>query len=1052
MADPQLLPAMSDVAELSDAPDSSPPLQRYAVKRRLFKTPAAQPEMLDMSLLKVLTEGVVDLKGYGDGPGSVLRDFAHTNHLYQPSLSLVLQRVLVVGVRTFFMLLSDGFTSVWALAVDDRQMMDLVYEYRTSLRGSRLQVVLQKCMMRKSACYFLATNIRMEGMDSDEDTTNYVTEKGVVLPGSAFGKEAQTQQDNTKQWRMLICNGPRVSGASHASGETEHLISFVNECIAENVHKETFSVRLSVLRVDEMELLLTDGTRTLMARFADELAFVNGVFSKGTTLSKKCDVGDVLDIQAMGYAHMDHKRQQGTFQHYPTCIVTKCLQHLGRDKPGKHVRSLMHSAFLDHQETEALKPAVYTLPPHAVTRKGRHKCLMTVAAHSALACSSALVKNAKHAADLAHALNTKLSGFFEREDYMLVLTNLLIPREVSMLMRSSKIMMCRVLRQYVAAKFHTFMPAYLVVPRLQLKYGNQRIRRDNIYFQLYRKLVDSQFAVSLGAATGGVILYEARSKARMFSMERVLGSFKIDNMLECRCLVKGFEGVSEQRRLWRSVAPKNIMRCTLCAFKRERERLYWSIGLEGADEVAEKIAEMDSYCTHSRVVLGLRHRFMFRDERARWTQVDNMRRMLLTFHSRILQDSEFFSSYGLSYLQEMQGPREHRLSDVKQMRLADGSMQSLNLHGCIATLKKLNRVFPLTPGSLKVLQEECTLKCKEIWDFWLTTPMCEMDTRETMHVATFMPDLADGLPRLRLVLQITSTLMHGVRVIYVQPQGHARQCVLHIDPNFVSFLAHDGRNELLFSTDCTSFMRLLDQALVAQEVDAEYQKITGLNRSVDDLRMWTGKSDPNVLADYVVACSVHEVQDVAHVCFSDVLDIDETYSSVVHELRVFDFEILDTKMPYTSLDEEDLPELRQNRLCCHQLVYDMSHENTNLLLDIHLRRVQQIRRNGDMESDDESENDSQDDHVMDPGDDEEAPMTPTTPTYTSIHQNASNATVVYQQDEMELASGQDDEMQHAYLYSEEGSARDSDEPLSSGNMPQQDTVEEEDLPSSQEQQ
>ena len=123
----------------------------------------------------------------GSGPSCVLRDFAHINHLYQPSLSLTLQRVIVVGVRSFFLLLSDAFCSVWALAVDDAQMMDLVFQYRTALRGTQLQVVLHKCMMRDSA-FFLATNIRVEGAESEDDVVNYTTEDGEVLPGSHFAQ------------------------------------------------------------------------------------------------------------------------------------------------------------------------------------------------------------------------------------------------------------------------------------------------------------------------------------------------------------------------------------------------------------------------------------------------------------------------------------------------------------------------------------------------------------------------------------------------------------------------------------------------------------------------------------------------------------------------------------------------------------------------------------------------------------------------------------------------------------------------------------------------
>ena len=230
-----------------------------------------------MNPLRVLTHDPPVFQS-GSGPVSVLRDFAHTSHLYQPSLSLTLQRVLVVGVRSFFVLLSDACSSVWAIVVDDQQTMDLVYQNRDALRGSQVQVVLQKCMMRSNAAFFLATNIRMQGM-ADDDEANYVTQEGEVLPGSRFGMPAvqysrgaasgaasgasKAPAQEAQQWRMLVCNGPRVDHyAPGGDGEAiiEHLVSFVNVCIPTLVRKERFDARLSVLRVDESQVLLTDGT------------------------------------------------------------------------------------------------------------------------------------------------------------------------------------------------------------------------------------------------------------------------------------------------------------------------------------------------------------------------------------------------------------------------------------------------------------------------------------------------------------------------------------------------------------------------------------------------------------------------------------------------------------------------------------------------------------------------------------------------------------------------------------------------------------------------
>jgi len=237
--------------------------------------------------------------------------------------------------------------------------------------------------------------------------------------------------------------------------------------------------------------------------------------------------------------------------------------------------------------------------------------------------------------------------------------------------------------------------------------------------------------------------------------------------------------------------------------------------------------------------------------------------------------------------------------------------------------------------------------------------------------------------------------MHGARVVHVQSGNSASECCLRLDDDFVSFRAHDGRNEMMFSTECQSFMRMLDQALVSQEIDAEYQSRSGLERGADDLRVWLGGGSANVLADYVFACSVHAVQDVAQLCWLDLVvaedSDDDTEASIVYEMRLFDFELLDTKMAYTSLDEEPDPTQRNNLIGCQSLVTDMYEQHLSMLEDEDLRRRQLRRRNGDMESDDDAEDDeAQDDGAQTPAlhysdDDEEggAPTQVYSPGYSS---------------------------------------------------------------------
>jgi len=346
---------------------------------------------------------------------------------------------------------------------------------------------------------------------------------------------------------------------------------------------------------------------------------------------------------------------------------------------------------------------------------------------------------------------------------------------------------------------------------------------------------------------------------------------------------------------------------------------------------------------------------LFRDNKNQWARVDNMRDMLMLFEPHGLYNAEDFPSYSVELVANASGKREYRLPVVTRLTRANSSDLIHDLPGCCLTLRKLHMVFPLTPGVLLLLHVERLNACHVIWDAWLQTSMCEQEAQETVHVRCFMPELAPEHQRVRVVLQICGTLMHSARVLYVNQDDRQRGCCLHSDDDFVSFSAHDGRNEMMFSTNCQSFMRILQQALVTHELDADYQSCTCLSRAADELRVWQGGGEANVLADYVIACSLHEVQDVAHMFFKDVLSVNEAYSSILHEMRVFDVEVLDTIMPYTSLDEHTDEALRSNRLSCQRLSANMRAQHLSMLENEHRLCHQRLRRAGDMESDDEAD-------------------------------------------------------------------------------------------------
>jgi len=528
-------------------------------------------------------------------------------------------------------------------------------------------------------------------------------------------------------------------------------------------------------------------------------------------------------------------------------------------------------------------------------------------------------------------------------------------RVIGLLLRVNKTMLCAVLSLYLPARKEMIGVRHFLVPREEL-FMNARLRRDSILRDLYAWLMVAQLRVSLLAAHGGLFEYQATSTARVFSIERIFGNFYRANMTTCRWQPtpkkngKGAQPLAEEEHEQRLGRAARRLRCVRCKVDWERRRYLWSFGLGATADHA--LPGTPAMGTRERVLLGMRHRYIFREDKRRWNRVDNLRRMLLVMHNG-----------------NITGNVQSRVVDVaaqmafKRVRAAvthspqwEGLLQVDHFGGCKSTLRKMIGVYPLAPGTLALLHRDSLHQGKRILGAWRKTQLCAEGGREDVDASVFLA--SEPLAPVRVVLQITGELLHGARVMYVHRADDEEgcECTVTQHSDFITFRAHDGRHELCFSTECESFMRLLDQALVAQELDEEFQLSSRLSPQLDLLRTWTGEAggDASVLANYVVACSVHPVQDVAHVCFADVFDEDIMYTSVVHDLRLYDFELLDTKMPYTSTCCEHSLTAGAHHLSCYAVVRGMELQHSEWEHDAGLLAEQTTRGYGDMESDSES--------------------------------------------------------------------------------------------------
>ena len=951
---------MEDVYETVDDPEQSiydsPALQynpfESRVKRRLFPD---HPAVLDeRSMLGLLDTTVPISSTRLVATRSVLRDFTHCDYLYSPSLNLTIKRVLYLGNRSFLLLLSDTYCCKWVVVIHDQQMMEMALELRETMHNMDIRVRLHKRTPEVGNAFLLATNIRVDDAESDEDPEDYFTHEGIMLPGSAFGKAAVGPPYSGNP-TMLICNGPRMDPESG-----EMVMSFVNKCIHAEVWKEQFGARLCVLRVYQSQILLSDGTDSIMAMFVDELRLLDGVFVIGDTLSPKLRVGDVLDVQAYGYSHEKHMQKRASMEHYPTCIVSKCSLQQGREPVLPRMLALTSTYF----DTLADKDA--ELAARKLRRASHEPARMR-----ALAASS----------------GGKPASLLQSEDVLMILLPMLRPFYIFRLCLCSRKALESVLRLFADEKMSKHekdsrLITCLMRPRAWLALRKDRLEflpskplidwnlaRDTVLIKFYSGLSRHLLRLSLSMGMGGLDNYQSSSVSRVFSLDRVFGRYIRVNTKVCRCM-------PESSRIVEGVVCRfPATRCVRCEVCNESRRYVWALNTSPPVSVLNAVSPANHFNMDMQVRLGLRHRYMFRHQARRWQYHDNLRRLMP------LMPSNFMVQVGLrSHVETMEGRRPSQIlrtvPPIKNFFETAKADDKTDLDHKKYMLAMQNWLFPLVPGCLMWLERNSKLECEAILKAWTKTVRSADKQTMSVDVVEFMPDRPVTKPHVRMVLQITNMLLHGVRVLYVQRDDLVRDSLVIVDSDFVSFWAHDGLNELAFSTECPSFMLMLDEALLKHELDSDFHARNNMSAEQDILRTWTGTHEPNVLVNYIVAFSVHDVCETAHVNFSDVFGDEYDYTTVMHEQRAFDFEILDTKIEHRDFIEKMDPLVRNNRFSSHGLFRQiMQHtlhcEGDNVLVaKQHLRRMADLAMTraeaiDDNRDEDDSEQEASDEEASD---------------------------------------------------------------------------------------
>lgn len=840
-----------------------------------------------------------------------LRAFVLGDERQCVNMVLALVRVVPVAARSYMVLFSDGVSCVWTIAYENTSIVQELQERGADIIDMvEYEVMLTKCASADGPPFVMCRFIRQcvaAATDKDEGGGATLQSSGMShsLAGMnrrlhehlqdstiAGGKEKESFRVKKKpvpvMMELLVCRGPRrvlAGGAIHK----ELRMSSVDNVIADVYGRELFFARLCVLGFYQRSagalerVVLTDGTHTVLVRSSE----MPDVYKHNIVDVEGC-------WQAKGRAD---GLLEATVHHYTThngadltccvmqslkkadtttpvarweCVGTKlpkmgCLVESAAitsavaakqsfDLVEYHVLQMTQVRVMDYVLVEGSYIQAFQMPaPVPNTRsQGRH-------AVAAAQCSTT--------AQLGHALH-RIMEVMEVFDY--IYHHFLLVAESARLSQVNKMLRQIALRVACNGRTQFYMLAPPLFKRME--------RVFRLEHQVSQMLFDSTLANALD------IPYES-APAEFSLVTRIFQTFETNNLKQCVC--------------------GDSAACLFCLSRLDRHRSKHSHFTVAALSIERPDPQPKMSTLRDLERLRLRHMNVLRFFDRQWKVAHHLQAFVAeqTHHVRmyVLTDSPEVTmeetnaharrtdEWLLLRLRTHKESQEHEhLAEPEVLGPFDQVAWWEN------RLVGLHSAQPLVPGSIELLYEDSIAECVRGMKAWKNSPVRlshEYGPQDCVPVPLFCPP-SETLPMSRRMrVQLHSALFFKSRVVYFGTEDGPAGATMHKDSVHYTFVAHDGENVMLFTTDCESFVDMLEHAVTTRELDNNFSR--NIMHGHDDPHMQNIElKSCSVLENYVVEMTVLAVHDTAILSGSDAEDGKRMF---IFQWLCRDFRVLDSQ-------------------------------------------------------------------------------------------------------------------------------------------------------------
>jgi hypothetical protein len=862
--------------------------------------------LLSMASAMATTHGYILSEGVSRTDDPQLRAFVLGDERQCQDMVLALVRVVPLAIRSYMLLFSDGVSCVWALAFDNASVAAELMAHGSDIHGYEYDVTMVKCSAADGPpyllCRFISRFIRMQDaeMSSAHDsgssasgqqrwTTSSYTVQGAPYATSLVAKPKKL----VFPMHLLVCRGPRRVVAGQPE-RAELRMSSVDNVVSEIHGRERFFARLCVLGFYQpphgaaARVVLTDGTHTILVLSSE----LTGVYRY-----------NIVDVHGCSLAQ--GRQQRGVLEARVECFIV----HFGTEK-NSHVRYL-----IKHQGGTK---KVSCWRPVGMRRPSTGRFVDSAAITAAV--------SAKRKFDLVEYHVLEMNEV-QVDDFVLVGNKFF-----------QAVRMPRVVPNTRSHTRHA-VQASLCSTRTELGHSMHGLLGDSQHAVLVRPEVIEGLVVPLLSVLEVVRLGQVNKQLRLITVRVACAGrthyfsqapalfkrnesvyrlqYQVNETLRSttrgtECAAPDVRGKTLVTRLFASFVENNLKGCVCgdsvcCLFclarldKHRSQRCDFTVAAL-ALERAPPPRRFSSLQDLER--LRLRHLNLLREYPEEWRIAHHVQAFVAAQDKRmrlcvVLETPELTSDaieqHATHTLQWLQKRLQTQAGQASQKFLAAPVLGVFDtVEWWQRRLVDLHAARPLVPGSILLLLQDSADECERALLCWKHSAL-RMDSQYGPHDVVPMAFFAapsDVLPTSRRIrVQLHSALFFKARVVYFASNRGLDGTTMIRDQGYFSFVGHDGENVMFFSTDCESFVEMLEHAVTTRELENDFCDCVLCD--VEDPHAQNAKLDScSVLQNYVVEMTVLAVQLSAMLSSEDMIDQERR---LIFQWLCRDFKIIDSQ-------------------------------------------------------------------------------------------------------------------------------------------------------------